>query len=143
MSVDLRYNTHDHIRTPYHPRTMERGTDPWKDQLTDSQIEKLFKCMKTFMIFDPEMPLQLQLTFLYIASHDGCHKQAMEAALGYSNAAGSRNTDYLAEIHRYKNKPGLKLISKERDPSNLRRYQLVLTKSGKQLVDTLKEQLYG
>ena len=38
---------------------------------------------------------------------------------------------------------GLKLISKERDPSNLRRYQLVLTKSGKQLVDTLKEQLYG
>ena len=53
------------------------------------------------------------------------------------------NTDYLAEIHRYKNKPGLKLISKERDPSNLRRYQLVLTKSGKQLVDTLKEQLYG
>ena len=99
--------------------------------------------MKTFMIFDPEMPLQLQLTFLYIASHDGCHKQAMEAALGYSNAAGSRNTDHLAEIHRYKNKPGLKLISKERDPSNLRRYQLVLTKSGKQLVDTLKEQLYG
>jgi len=143
MSVDLRYNTHVHTRTPYHPRTMERATDPWKDQLTDSQIEKLFKCMKTFMIFDPEMPLQLQLTFLYIASHDGCHKQAMEAALGYSNAAGSRNTDYLAEIHRYKNKPGLKLISKERDPSNLRRYQLVLTKSGKQLVDTLKEQLYG
>ena len=143
MSVDLRYNTLVHIRTPYHPRTMERGTDPWKDQLTDSQMEKLFKCLKTFMIFDPEMPLQLQLTFLYIASHDGCHKQAMEAALGYSNAAGSRNTDYLAEIHRYKNKPGLKLISKERDPSNLRRYQLVLTKSGKQLVDTLKEQLYG
>ena len=122
---------------------MERGADPWKDQLTDSQMLKLFKCMKKFMVLDPEMPLQLQLTFLYIASHDGCHKQAMEAALGYSNAAGSRNTDYLAEIHRYKEKPGLHLISKERDPSNLRRYQLVLTKSGKQLVDTLKEQLYG
>jgi|TARA_X000001036_G_C20360366_1_gene676254 DNA-binding MarR family transcriptional regulator len=121
---------------------MERGTDPWKDQLTDSQMHKLFKCMKKFMMFDPEMPLQLQLTFLYIASHDGCHKQAMEAALGYSNAAGSRNTDYLAEIHRYKEKAGLNLISKERDPSNLRRYQLVLTKQGKALIDDLKETLY-
>ena len=106
-------------------------------------MNRLFQCMEEFVKFDPEMPLQLQLTFLYIASNDGCHKQALEEELGYSNAAGSRNTDYLAEIHRYKNKPVLKLISKERDPSNLRRYQLVLTKSGKQLVDTLKEQLYG
>ena len=143
MLVELCYSTLVQPDNHHHPRTMERGTDPWKDQLTDSEMDRLFKCLKTFMLFDPEMPLQLQLTFLYIASHDGCHKQAMEAALGYSNAAGSRNTDYLAEIHRYKNKPGLKLISKERDPSNLRRYQLVLTKSGKQLVDTLKEQLYG
>lgn len=122
---------------------MERGSDPFKKTLTDNDMNRLFQCMEEFVKFDPEMPLQLQLTFLYIASHDGCHKQALEEELGYSNAAGSRNTDYLAEIHRYKNKPGLKLISKERDPSNLRRYQLVLTKSGKQLVDTLKEQLYG
>ena len=94
MLVELCYSTLVQPDNNHHPRTMERGTDPWKDQLTDSQIEKLFKTMKTFMIFDPEMPLQLQLTFLYIASHDGCHKQAMEAALGYSNAAGRRNTDY-------------------------------------------------
>ena len=106
-------------------------------------MAKLALVIDRFRKLDNELPCQTLATFLYIASHDGCHKQAMEAELGYSNAAGSRNTDYLAEIHRYKNKPGLKLISKERDPSNLRRYQLVLTKSGKQLVDTLKEQLYG
>ena len=117
--------------------------EPLSNQCTDGRLEKVFEAFDLLRLFEREIPGQLVSCFLYIASHDGCHKQAMEAALGYSNAAGSRNTDYLAEIHRYKNKPGLKLISKERDPSNLRRYQLVLTKSGKQLVDTLKEQLYG
>ena len=98
--------------------------------------------MRTFSLFDPEMPLQLQLTFLYVASHDNCHKQALEEALGYSNAAGSRNTDYLAKIHRYKTKKGMNLISKERDPSSPRRYALALTKEGKALVDNLKTTLY-
>ena len=121
---------------------MERTTDPLRNQITDNKMLKLFKCMKTFSIFDPEMPLQLQLTFLYVASHDNCHKQALEEALGYSNAAGSRNTDYLAKIHRYKTKKGMNLISKERDPSSRRRYALALTKEGKALVESLKSQLY-
>ena len=98
--------------------------------------------MEEFVKFDPEMPLQLQLTFLYIASHDGCHKQALEEELGYSNAAGSRNTDYLALQHRY-GKKGMNLISKDRDPSNRRRYSLTLTKQGNALVKSLKEKLYG
>ena len=120
---------------------MERGTDPYRNQITDSKMLNLFKAMKTFSMFDPEMPLQLQLTFLYVASHDDCHKQALEEALGYSNAAGSRNTDYLAKWHRYKKK-GMNLISKERDPSNRRRYALTLTKEGKALVESLKQTLY-
>ena len=103
--------------------------------------------MEEFVKFDPEMPLQLQLTFLYIASHNGCHKQALEEELGYSNAAGSRNTDYLALQHRYQfkggTKKGMNLISKDRDPSNRRRYALTLTKQGHALVKSLKEKLYG
>jgi DNA-binding MarR family transcriptional regulator len=126
---------------------MDRSSNPLKKTLTDQQINKLYQCMEEFVKFDPEMPLQLQLTFLYIASHDGCHKQALEEELGYSNAAGSRNTDYLAEQHRYQlkggTKKGMNLISKDRDPSNRRRYSLTLTKQGKALVKSLKEKLYG
>ena len=121
---------------------MERGSDPFKKTLTDNDMNRLFQCMEEFVKFDPEMPLQLQLTFLYIASHNGCHKQALEEELGYSNAAGSRNTDYLALQHRY-GKRGMNLISKDRDPSNRRRYALTLTKQGHALVKSLKEKLYG
>lgn len=121
---------------------MDRSSDPFKRTLTDNQMLKLFQCMEEFVKFDPEMPLQLQLTFLYIASHDGCHKQALEEELGYSNAAGSRNTDYLALQHRY-GKKGMNLISKDRDPSNRRRYSLTLTKQGNALVKSLKQKLYG
>jgi DNA-binding MarR family transcriptional regulator len=126
---------------------MDRSSNPLKRTLTDEQINKLYQCMEEFVKFDPEMPLQLQLTFLYIASHDGCHKQALEEELGYSNAAGSRNTDYLAAQHRYQLKGGAKkgmnLISKDRDPSNRRRYSLTLTKQGHALVKSLKKKLYG
>ena len=126
---------------------MDRSSNPLKKTLTDQQINQLYQCMEEFVKFDPEMPLQLQLTFLYIASHNGCHKQALEEELGYSNAAGSRNTDYLAEQHRYQlkggTKKGMNLISKDRDPSNRRRYSLTLTKQGKALVKSLKEKLYG
>ena len=43
-----------------------------------------------------EIPGQLVSCFLYIASHDGCHKQAMEEALNLTTASASRNTDWLA-----------------------------------------------
>ena len=94
--------------------------------------------MKKFMVLDPEMPLQLQLTFLYIASHDGCHKQALEEDLDMTKGSGSRNTDWLSAHHRITERSGLGLISKMEDPSDRRRDRFFLTRRGKELVRKLK-----
>lgn len=88
------------------------------------------------------MPAQVIATFLYVASHDNCHKLAMEEDLNFTTASGSRNTDWLSKYHRL-NKPGLDLITKEADPINRRRQLLKLTPNGKELVNQLQEILYG
>jgi DNA-binding MarR family transcriptional regulator len=82
------------------------------------------------------------LTFLYVATHNKCHKQALEEELGLTTAGGSRNTDWLAKVHRL-NKPGLDLIIKEVDPSNRRRLQLRLSPKGESLVKQIEVLLNG
>ncbi len=115
--------------------------DPLRSERTNAQIERLLKAIKLLRVLDREIPAQVIATFLYVASHDNCHKQAMEEELGLSTASGSRNTDWLSKIHRL-NKPGMDLIIKEVDPTNRRRLVLRLTPKGKDLVNELEEILY-
>ena len=75
------------------------------------------------------IPLQVVSAFLYVATHDECHKQQIEQVFGLSVAAGSRCTDFLCEENRL-GKDGLGLITKEVDPSNRRRQVLSLTVKG-------------
>ena len=91
--------------------------------------------------FDSEFSAQLLSTLFYIASHSGCHKQAMEEDLGLSSASGSRNSAWLSKAQRLK-KDGLDLGMRETDPFNGRRLQLKLTDKGQFLIDELKEILY-
>lgn len=116
--------------------------DPIRRQLTDPQIERLLKVINAIRVLDREMPGQVLATFLYVASHDDCHKPAMEQDLNFTTASGSRNTDWLSKYHRL-GKPGLDLIVKEPDPTNRRRTTLRLTPKGKQLIHHIKELLYG
>jgi DNA-binding MarR family transcriptional regulator len=97
--------------------------------------------MDLIRLMDSEMPAQLVSCLLYIASHKDCHKQAMEEYLNISVASGSRNTDWLSKKHRL-GKPGLNLITKERDPSNGRRLVLKLTNKGEQLIKQIRTTLY-
>ena len=115
--------------------------DPLRSQCTDAQIERLLKAMDLIRLMDSEMPAQLVSCLLYIASHKDCHKQAMEDYLNISVASGSRNTDWLSSKHRL-GKPGLNLITKERDPSNGRRLVLKLTNKGEQLIKQIRTTLY-
>ena len=115
--------------------------DPLRRTRTTPQIERLLKAMNLLRVLDREMPAQVIATFLYVASHDNCHKLAMEEDLTFSTASGSRNTDWLSKYHRL-NKPGLDLISKEVDPTNRRRQILKLTPKGHELVKQLQEILY-
>lgn len=116
--------------------------DPLRRTRTNPQIERLLKAINLLRLLDREMPAQVIATFLYVASHDACHKLAMEEELNFSTASGSRNTDWLSEYHRL-NKPGLNLITKEVDPTNRRRQILKLTPKGKELMNQLQDILYG
>jgi len=121
--------------------------DPIRNNLTDLKIDKLCRILDLFRVYDKDIPTQLVSTFLYIAAHENCHKQALEDpvdGLGLSTAAASRNTDALAKVHRLERlgtsrKKGLNLIIKEVDNSvNPRRVQLKLTREGSTLVKNIK-----
>jgi DNA-binding MarR family transcriptional regulator len=116
--------------------------DPLRRQLTDPDIERLLKVIERIRILDRQFPAQVLSSLLYIASHDNCHKQALEEDLDITTASSSRNTDWLSDYHRLR-KPGLGLIIKEEDPGNGRRQQLKLSPKGRRLIQQIKEDLYG
>jgi DNA-binding MarR family transcriptional regulator len=90
---------------------------------------------------DREIPGQLVSAFLYIASHNPCHKQALEQDLGFAVASSSRTTDWLSDHHRL-GKKGLGLIKKYPDPLNRRRVVLALSPKGEALIRQMKELIY-
>jgi len=116
--------------------------DPLRRTKTNPKIERLLKVIEALRILDREMPAQVLATFFYVASHNNCHKQALEEDLSFTTASSSRNTDWLSKIHRL-NKPGLDLIIKEVDPANKRRQTLRLSPKGEQLVKLIEDLLYG
>jgi DNA-binding MarR family transcriptional regulator len=116
--------------------------DPLRRQLTDPSLTGLAEVIDLLRLMDREVPAQVIATFLYVATHEGCHKSALEEDLGLTTASGSRNTDWLTAQHRL-NKPGLNLIIKEADPSNRRRTTLRLSSKGKALINRIKDALYG
>lgn len=116
--------------------------DPLKKQLTDDSLVRLVDIMQEFRKLDYEVPAQVILCFVFIASHNPCHSEVLCHELGLTRAAVSRNTDWLSDKHRLK-KPGLNLIKKEVDPSNRRRMLLSLTVKGKSIAKDLRKSLDG
>ncbi len=104
-------------------------------------MDRLMKAVNLLRLYDREFPAQLMAVLFYVASHERCHKQAMEEELNLTTASSSRNTDWLSKVHRL-NKPGLDLIKKEVDPGNQRRQMLTLTAKGKDLVKQLTSIIY-
>jgi DNA-binding MarR family transcriptional regulator len=115
--------------------------DPLKRQTTSRTTAKLLSAFELLRLMDREIPGQLVSAFLYIASHNPCHKQALEEDLGFGVASGSRTTDWLSSHHRL-GKPGLGLIKKTMDPLNRRRVLLELTPKGEALIRQMKELIY-
>ena len=105
-------------------------------------MEKIQRAFDLIRIKDREMPGQVVSVFLYIASHDGCNKQALEQELGLTTASSSRNTDLLSVGRIGRETSGLGLITKEEDPSNGRRQVLKLTPEGKDLARSIKQIIY-
>ena len=117
------------------------NSDPTR-AVTDFEMAKLAQAVELFRSLDKEIPAQVIACFLYVASHNDCNKIDMEKALKFSSASGSRNSDWLSEFHRL-NKAGLGLLIKYRDRTNRRRQVLQLSAKGRDLVNQLKQILYG
>ena len=86
--------------------------------------------------------------FFYVASRGTCYKSDVEEHLGLTLASGSRNIDLISKHHRLKlstgkPRPGHDLIKKERDPVDARKTVLTLTQKGKDLLELIKQTLYG
>lgn len=118
--------------------------DPLRGLVTDESTLAVFKAIEVIRLLANEgnMPLQALQCFLYVCSHDKCHKAQMELDMGLSTASGSRNTDYICSQNRYKT-AGLNLITKEADPFNRRRIQLRLTPLGVRIKNDLLNELNG
>ena len=116
--------------------------DPLKDTLTSPKLNEVLKAFELMRILDREIPGQLVSAFLYIASHNPCHKQAMEEALGLQSSSGSRLVDWLSDYHRL-GKPGLGLVKKQKDPYNMRRVLIKLTPKGEALAKQFLDIIYG
>lgn len=113
---------------------------PLVTAVTDDQLLPLIRVFEKFRELNREVPIQCALTFVYIAAHDGCHKQVLEEALGFGTASSSRNVNWLCGINRL-GKLGPGLVQRVHDPSNLRRIRVFLTPLGRQFADDIKAEL--
>ena len=119
--------------------------DPLKRLETDSRLNLLLTSWEILRTQHREIPAQAVTVLLYVASHNPCHKQAIEEDQSLTTASCSRMVDLLCDGHGRKGvkTPGLGLIHKYTDPSNKRRHLLKLTPKGEALVHSLKKIIYG
>lgn len=131
----------DQLSRIYLSSSLIPNMDPHRNQCTDARLDKIYRAFDLLRLMDREIPGQLVSCFLYIASHDGCHKPAMEEALNLTTASASRNTDWLSNGRWGVDQKGLGLITKEKIPGD-RRHCLRLTREGKDLARTMKSIIY-
>ena len=112
--------------------------DPIKRDQTNDDMARVLIAIERLRRLEREIPTQVCSVFLYVASHNPCHKEAIEEDLEFTTASCSRNIDWLTDKHRLK-KPGLGLIKKTREG---RRLMLSLTEEGEALVHDLYTDLY-
>ena len=117
--------------------------DPIKNRISDESMLGLLSAIEEFRKLEREMPAQLLSVLLYVATHDPCHKQAIEQDLDFSTASCSRNLNWLSAWHRIENRPGLNFIEQYKDPSNRRRLINTLTPKGRDFINSVKTMLYG
>ena len=110
--------------------------------VTDEKIDRLVKVFKQLRLQKREMSAQELATLFYIGSRNDCHKTALEQDLNFTTASSSRNTDKLSKDHRL-GKAGLDLIVKETEVVSPFRQRLRLTKKGEDLMNQIKQILYG
>ena len=119
--------------------------DPLKRTQTDDQLSLLLTAWETLRLSHREIPAQAVTVLLYVASHNPCHKQAIEEDQNLTTASCSRMLGFIHDGPARKGvkTPGLGLVTKYTDPSNKRRQLVKLSPKGEQLVKLIKQTIYG
>jgi DNA-binding MarR family transcriptional regulator len=114
--------------------------DPLKRLQTNDNALRVMLAWEELRKLDREIPGQVVSMFFYIASHNPCHKQAIEEDLEFTVASASRNLQWLTDTNRL-GKPGLGLIEKYTEEGS-RRIVCRLSHKGKQFVDNFLSVIY-
>ena len=118
--------------------------DPLKRLETDAELSSLLQSWELLRTQHREIPAQAVTVLLYVASHNPCHKQAIEEDCNLTTASSSRMIDFLSGGKRPKvKKYEMTLIKRTFDPYNKRRIMLELTPKGEQFVKQIKAILHG
>lgn len=99
-------------------------------------LERIKQLLMAFKDIDETMPIQIAITFLEVAIHEGCSMTDIWKKTGWSQSTLSRHLLDLGERDRHKN-PGLQLLESRRDPQELRKNIYTLTGRGKKLQQKL------
>ena len=110
------------------------------DQRTNDSLYRMYMAFDVIRSLDREFPAQLLITFLYIASHNGCRQEDIATETSMTTSSVSRNVTWLGPRHRL-GKEGLRLIYRERDPSDYKRYRVFLSRKGEQIVKLIENVL--
>ena len=85
-------------------------------------------------------PIQLVQAFCFVAAHNGCLQQDLQAVTGMSESSCSRMLMWLA-TQKASGERGLGLVKAEPDPSYYKRKRLYLTDKGKKLASLIAAHL--
>ncbi len=101
-----------------------------------NHLHKLITILDQFRADYPEMPVQMAMVFLFVATHEDCSMKEIERALDIFQASVSRNVAALDETHRSGN-PGAMLIEAYPDPLHAKRRLVRLRPKGRRVADTV------
>ena len=115
------------------------------DELVELTSEACYRCYLIMEILrstgEKEFPLQLASCFFYIASHNGCLQEDVVSYTKLSASAVSRNVSWLGSHHRLEHRQGLKLVRRERDAADYKKYRCFLTPKGQQFANLIEQHM--
>lgn len=102
--------------------------------MSDRLTLRLFsRAVEVFREVDPDAPLGLLSVFLIIAAEPGLNGRDLQRKSGLPQSSISRHTLSLGEYSYKKGLPGLLLIERQDDPTDLRLKRFFLTEGGQAL----------
>lgn len=108
----------------------------------DTSLHRMLAALEVWRTATDGYDLETQdlITFLYVATHDGCLQQVLEKVTGKSVASVSRTLDRLG-LGKSPDKAGFKLVRREKDSEDYKRRRVYLTMKGERLASLLQSQL--